>query len=286
MTNETVSMLEQKIAEEKKNQEELWLSLGCRMDQDHVDVVKTYAPDLWEKLEASRANITKYQEEIYAVQGLVACPNCHTYNASDSIFCIHCGSLLKSPQTEAGERVCPHCGAPVANDHLFCSRCGTRIDAQVEQPIEDLEMVEEVEIHEIFEPEEEVTAITQEWQTQNYDDMTTLLVDESTLVNEEVTRCPICGEPVDPEQTFCIHCGSRLDDQPVQIDIESTEPSLVCPNCGEKVNEDDVFCMNCGTRLENKAKPQIEEVSLVCPVCGASTKEGQVFCINCGAKLK
>lgn len=273
MTNETVNMLEQKIAEEKENQESLWLNLGQRFDQEYTDVVKTYAPDLWEKLETSRTNIAKYQEEIYAVQGLVACPNCHTYNASDSIFCIHCGSLLKAPQSDTGERVCPHCGAPVANDHLFCSRCGTRIEEQVEGSVDDV-------------PVEDEPDLTQEWENSGYDDMTTLLVDDSMLASEEeVCRCPICGEPVEPGQTFCIHCGSRLEDEPTQA--ESKVSSLVCPVCGQPVKEDDLFCMNCGTKLVGtEAQSQTEVESLVCPVCGSAVKEEQVFCINCGAKLK
>ena len=302
MSNETVLMLEEKIAEEKKHREALWQTLGQRLDQEFAEVVKTYAPDLASQLEASQAKLAEYQEAIYEAQGLIACPHCHTHNTSDSVFCIHCGSLLKQPQSDTGERVCPHCGAPVAQDHLFCSRCGTRID-EVSETGSEAPVIPEEPVHEPSaemsdlpdwlsetsrdEPVMEKTEPETHWEGPGYDDMTTLLVDESMMSEQEVLRCPICGEPVEPGQSFCIHCGSRIDDAPVELEITSEPQTAVCPVCGQPVKEDDQFCMNCGAKLEPQAKQvTVEADPLVCPVCGSAVKEDQVFCINCGAKLK
>ena len=45
---------------------------------------------------------------------------------------------------------------------------------------------------------------------------------------------------------FCIRCGTKLQEQPVQKVVEK----LYCPVCNTEYKEGDIFCGECGTNLK------------------------------------
>jgi double zinc ribbon protein/adenylate/guanylate cyclase family protein len=54
------------------------------------------------------------------------CPQCHTENLSDAVFCAECGAKL--------ELRCPACAVVNAPGSKFCRKCGTAIGAALGQP--------------------------------------------------------------------------------------------------------------------------------------------------------
>src|SRR5271157_4299895 len=69
--------------------------------------------------------------------------------------------------------------------------------------------------------------------------------------------CMQCGVPVvDPNATFCMRCGQRLDLTPESIFVDSRQPEAripkqICPNCGTQIfTYKYSACPHCGTSLE------------------------------------
>ena len=54
----------------------------------------------------------------------------------------------------------------------------------------------------------------------------------------KMTKCSNCGAELQPNQKFCVECGTKLD--------------LLCANCGAKLEPKYKFCINCGTRVNGK----------------------------------
>lgn len=105
-----------------------------------------------------------------------------------------------------------------------------------------------------------------------------------TMVADGANRCTRCGNIINPGQMFCGVCGTKVENIPVQPEVQPqpqfneapaqpevqpqvneiheavteemqvTEPQeakqRVCPNCHTPIEADDaVFCAECGTRL-------------------------------------
>ena len=62
-----------------------------------------------------------------------------------------------------------------------------------------------------------------------------------TSLEGSTRACTECGAPVQPDDTFCIQCGTRV--------------VVRCPNCEQEVERTDAFCQNCGHRLEPVPQP-------------------------------
>jgi membrane protease subunit (stomatin/prohibitin family) len=54
----------------------------------------------------------------------VACPRCHTTNATGSRFCSSCGNDLSAQPAAGATAHCTNCGATLAPGVRFCSSCG------------------------------------------------------------------------------------------------------------------------------------------------------------------
>lgn len=72
-----------------------------------------------------------------------------------------------------------------------------------------------------------------------------------------VQFCGNCGHPLIPDQLFCQHCGSRVDEnatraaQPVTPGIPvSSGGTLYCGECGALVGSQDRVCRRCGAPVE------------------------------------
>ncbi len=61
---------------------------------------------------------------------------------------------------------------------------------------------------------------------------------------QQAKRCPNCQAVNEPEDRFCSHCGSSLQEQQVQH----------CPRCQAPVRPNTTFCTHCGTQI--KGEPQ------------------------------
>ncbi len=52
---------------------------------------------------------------------------------------------------------------------------------------------------------------------------------------QQMVTCPRCGQPNQPGQRYCWHCGSPL--------------AAGCPNCGASLDPGSRFCGNCGAQM-------------------------------------
>lgn len=105
--------------------------------------------------------------------------------------------------------------------------------------------------------------------------------------------CPKCGAPVEPDQVFCVNCGTRLDAELESEEAEtSEEPEAegACPRCGAPAEAGQSFCIVCGNRLEGEeiagGRPAQPSGPKICPVCGKVLSPQMRFCTACGTKLE
>ena len=63
---------------------------------------------------------------------------------------------------------------------------------------------------------------------------------------------------------------------------------IVCPACNSRSNPQDLFCIGCGSFLNDPDTPDVD-VEVVetpsCSDCGASVEPGEIFCPSCGSAL-
>ena len=136
--------------------------------------------------------------------------------------------------------------------------------------------------------------------------------------------CPVCQEPMPPDETECENCGAfvideavvrlcrafgiprekalalfekgfrnpkQLQDRNVDDVLQSGENGLLflCTNCGGFVATGDAKCPRCGAEFETEeAKPAAEKDILdiaLCPVCGADNDPTWKECEICGEPL-
>ncbi len=72
-----------------------------------------------------------------------------------------------------------------------------------------------------------------------------------------VQFCGTCGHPLIPDQLFCQHCGSRVDENAARA-VMSAAPgtplssggTLYCGECGALVGRQDRTCRRCGAPIE------------------------------------
>ena len=138
--------------------------------------------------------------------------------------------------------------------------------------------------------------------------------------------CPVCQEPIPPDETECRNCGAFVIDEavvrlsrafgldrekalklfeagfrhPKQLRdrdpnrvLEKGEVGLlfICTNCGGFVGAGDSKCPRCAAEFETEAEgPAAEEEDILdlvlCPVCGADNDPEVVECEICGAALR
>jgi len=138
--------------------------------------------------------------------------------------------------------------------------------------------------------------------------------------------CPVCAEPIPPDETECWNCGAfvideavvrlsrafgldrekalklfeagfrhtkQLKDRDPNRVLETGEVGLlfICTNCGSFVASGDTKCPRCAAEFEPEpaATVPVEEDILdilLCPVCGADYDLGTAECEVCGEALK
>ena len=135
--------------------------------------------------------------------------------------------------------------------------------------------------------------------------------------------CPVCQEPMPPDETECGNCGAFVIDEavvrlsrafgiprekalalfekgfrhPRQLEnrdldrvLEGSEDGLlyICTNCGSFVAPRESRCLRCGAEFEEEA-PLLQEKDILdlvlCPVCGADNDPAWKECEICGEPL-
>jgi len=120
------------------------------------------------------------------------------------------------------------------------------VEDEYEEPLDETEypggppVFEEEEVYE----EEEAPAYEEETveteilepprESQEVQDLESLIEDLESTEEEMEDVCPECGSPLDPTDIECPSCGAQF------------EVALECPNCGAAVSEDDTACPSCG----------------------------------------
>ncbi len=136
--------------------------------------------------------------------------------------------------------------------------------------------------------------------------------------------CPVCQEPMPPDETECENCGAfvideavvrlcrafgiprekalalfekgfrhptQLKDRNVDDVLERGENGLLflCTNCGGFVAKGDSKCPRCGAEFETEEAAPAEEKDILdivlCPICGADNDPSWKECEICGEPL-
>src|SRR5436309_3305508 len=137
--------------------------------------------------------------------------------------------------------------------------------------------------------------------------------------------CPVCAEPMPPDETECATCGAFVIDEAVVrlsrafgLDrekamklfeagfrhtkqlrdrdpngvLEKGEVGLlfICTNCGGFVTSGDTECPRCAAEFETEPAAEEPEEDILdlrlCPVCGADNDPDFEECEICGAPLR
>lgn len=137
--------------------------------------------------------------------------------------------------------------------------------------------------------------------------------------------CPVCAEPMPPDETECANCGAFVIDEAVVrlsrafgLDrekalklfeagfrhtkqlrdrdpngvLEKGEVGLlfICTNCGGFVASGDTKCPRCAAEFETEPTPEESEEDILdlrlCPVCGADNDPDLEECEICGAPIR
>ncbi|MDR2822107.1 MAG: SPFH domain-containing protein [Acholeplasmatales bacterium] len=72
----------------------------------------------------------------------------------------------------------------------------------------------------------------------------------------------------------CIHCSSLIEQNLKFCPVCGKPQSEVCPSCGHPVSSGAKFCPDCG-----------KSIASTCPKCGSKLAPGAKFCPDCGTKI-
>ncbi len=104
--------------------------------------------------------------------------------------------------------------------------------------------------------------------------------------------CIFCKINFPKDFTYCMECGSVLEEDKGQLQAFKTEKKTQdivskCPTCGSELFEGDTFCGSCGTKLMVKSfVEEQQEEKIFCKQCNAMNSKDDAFCSNCGAEIR
>ena len=208
------------------------------------------------------------------------CQQCGHQNNENTSFCVNCGNKLPDltpPQTQEPEEDNLKDETPEAIDEpeaIAEEDVSEEIEesedsVEDETPDEPEETSDDDGVESVDEVEESSEDETPE---ETVDDKTSESTDEPDVVNQEssVKTCNSCGHENDPATTFCVNCGSKIEDEP-QVDaeedageeVDAQESSVkTCKACGHENAPETAFCVNCGNDLDNETPIQPETTYL------------------------
>ena len=96
-------------------------------------------------------------------------------------------------------------------------------------------------------------------------------------------KCRQCG--YEGEGNFCMMCGGLMEDLVEEVQDEQEEINR-CPSCGEELAENARFCSICGAPMQEQVVVSTEEKPLFeyCDICGQSVEERSFICNKCARK--
>jgi RNA polymerase subunit RPABC4/transcription elongation factor Spt4 len=110
--------------------------------------------------------------------------------------------------------------------------------------------------------------------------------DQRTVVDgKELITCSECGTMVTEDASFCPHCGEYFEGEEFR-----------CPGCDTKLREKDSSCPKCGRIFEDKTEKKSDTKTkknagkrtgkLFCSECSAVIDENDTSCPGCGLEFK
>lgn len=178
------------------------------------------------------------------------CPFCGSTVAASDLFCSGCGKPMAEIEAAITKQrtggiataaapdassaaTCPQCGAPINEGDVFCMSCGARLESAPEPepvvvpdpepiaaPAPKPEPIVAPAPAPVFEPEPvsspepepaaaPTPAFTPEFVSAAVPVQAPAPVPEPAVSLPNNT-CPTCGATNDPEDKFCMHCGTKL----------------------------------------------------------------------------
>jgi len=148
-----------------------------------------------------QAEIDRIEAEAQAAQAAAVrytCPFCGSSVAASDLFCSGCGKPMAEIEAEITKRrtsgiattaassassaaTCPQCGFFINEGDTFCMNCGAKLESMPKPEPEPVAVPEPVDA-----PAPE------------------------PVISLPNNTCPTCGATNDPEDKFCMHCGTKL----------------------------------------------------------------------------
>ena len=192
-----------------------------------------------------QAEIDRIEAEAQAAQATAVrytCPFCGSSVAASDLFCSGCGKPMTeieaaiTKQRTSGiataaapdalsSATCPQCGAPINEGDMFCMSCGAKLESapaavpEPESAAAPAPEPEPVAAHApapVFEsepvsaPEPEPAAAPAPAFAPAAAPVQVVAPEPEPAVSFPNNTCPTCGAPNDPEDKFCMHCGTKL----------------------------------------------------------------------------
>jgi len=180
------------ISEEEKNIENTFYQLGKSYYQAYRENPNQLFINFIDKINAARANIAIYSEQIKQIKGIKSCQNCGTDVTYGASFCGSCGSsALAAPIATDNSLVCNECGSAISSNAAFCRSCGSKVGQSVGNEISA----------------EPLPVVTESNSTES-----TIIDDEkssetTSFAAPTESECPQCGNILTAGTVFCLNCG-------------------------------------------------------------------------------
>lgn len=180
-----------------------------------------------------QAEIDRIEAEAQAAQAAAVrytCPFCGSSVAASDLFCSGCGKPMAEIEAEITKQrtrgiataaassassvaTCPQCGAPINEGDMFCMSCGAKLEAEPE-PVAAPEPVAVPAPEPVIAPEPEPAAAPAPAFAPEFvpatEPVQVAAPEPESAVSLPNNTCPSCGAPNDPEDKFCMHCGTKL----------------------------------------------------------------------------
>ena len=136
-----VSKINLSIAEEERKLNDLYMQIGKKYVELHMDTTENEFAELVELVCTGKERVMNFKKEIEKIKGVICCENCGAEISEKSGFCSNCGAKieLKAEVVEeiieevTKKKLCTNCQTELKPDALFCSECGTKVQEEEQQ---------------------------------------------------------------------------------------------------------------------------------------------------------
>ncbi len=195
---EEEARLNAEIQEMEAKIKELYAAVGeaCFEARGNEEPPADKMQEYFQSIQNCKDQIQELEKQIKLINGITSCPYCGAEVFVEDAYCCACGRRIKTEiSVSSADEKCPNCGHLIVPGQLYCRGCGLKFarngDAGERQPQEqNARPAPETEPDAAAQPAEEPETIPPE------------------SVKEKI--CPNCGAAVDPNDLFCIKCGTRL----------------------------------------------------------------------------